>query len=204
LAILCLAATVSCNRAVKKRAGRINIRLVVYHDPLNDMHNVDVVTISTLFFKSGHIIEQLEDADGQLFAHIYGDRFCTAATIEELLETPRERPLADKKNGISFASHSIEGYERRERLTDTSFNGYDYRRIAIAGDSVYTLFYVHRTDTVLPLSLGRQPEREYGGILNRVDVFDKRTNTFSSLRMAVSDTIPNRIYQALNKLENDR
>jgi len=204
LAILCLAGIASCDRAVKKRTGRIDIRLVVYHDPLNDMYNMDVVPISTLFFKSGHIIEQLEDADGQLFAHIYGDRFCTAATIEELLETPRERPLADKKKGISFASHSIEGYERRERLTDTSFNGYDYRRIAIASDSVYTLFYVHRTDTVLPFSLGIQPEREYGGILNRVDVFDKRTDTFSSLRMSVSDTIPNRIYQALNKLENDR
>lgn len=200
LIFLFLLTITACNKPTKKLAGRIDIELVVYHDPLNNMYNVSVIPISTMFFKNQNVIEYLINDSTESFIHIHDNKYYFSNMLDDLLVTKPNQPVSEKNVGVRFINDHINGYENRQILTDTSFNGYNYKRIAIADSASYSVFYVHQTDTILPFSLGSQMDKEYTGILNRVDVFNKINNTFSSLRMSVNDTIPNKIYNVLKKL----
>ena len=82
-------------------------------------------------------------------------------------------------------------------MSDTAFNGYNYKRLKTVNDSSYSVFYIHQTDTLMPFSLAPQVDKDYKGVLIRIDTYDKTNNRFVSLRMTVTDTIPKSFYEIL-------
>ena len=193
-------------KAVKPTAGRINIEAMVYNDPQGDIYNSYLVDISTLYYLKDEIVEVVKTEDSLRYSYINlkDSVFTTASDLSSLMEKNRLSPLSQKQFGAMFDLENLPNYQDRETLPDTSFEGYEYKRIRMVTDSSYNVYYLHQTDTVLPFSFHRELEEEVGGVLNRVDAYDKTNDRFISLKMRLNDTFPERIYGFLNQKNEDR
>lgn len=199
----------SCENKVRK-AGRIQIEVAVYHDPNGDLYNSELLQVSDLYFVGTRFLEHIPYYNDSLqiprFTLINLDEGNTLAG-EDLNELPKNKTykdLSEKKYGAIFIPPPVPGYEKREVISDTIFSGYDYKRLRIVNDSSYSVFYIHKTDTVLPFSLAPQISKDYRGLLNRIDTYDKINDRFISLRMTVTDTVPLKIFNILNSENNDK
>jgi len=192
----------ACDGRVRKTSGRIDVRMLVYNDPENDPYDMFVIPVSTIYFARDCLLESVpEFGNGKgKFVLVKGQKHAVFNDLNSISEVRPDIPLRDKDLGVRFANDSVPGYEKREDLTDTLLNGREYRRARIVTDSAYSVFYVHRTDTVLPYSLSSQFDKDYNGRLDRVDTYEKHGNRFTSLRMAVSDTVPQRFHNALKQI----
>ncbi|HLT86478.1 MAG TPA: hypothetical protein VKZ57_02745 [Sphingobacterium sp.] len=196
----------SCSKPEKK-AGKINLQLVVYNDPNGDLYNSFLMEITDLYFIGNRFLEKLPYPNDSLgvpkFYYIHKNRFAPANSLEEIKSqsTLSFQDVTEKIHGSQFVIPDIPGYDKRASLPDTNFNGYSYKRVRIATDSVYSVFYIHQTDTVLPFSINPAIEKEYSGILNRVDSYNRVEDKFYSLRMTVTDTIPQSIFDVLNSVK---
>jgi len=201
-----LMALSACDGRARRTAGRIDIRLIVYSDPENDPYDMFVLPVSTIYFARNCFLEAIPELGGgsdadRTFVLVKDGKYAAFRSLGSVADLRPSIPLGKKDLGVRFANDSVPGYEKREDLTDTVMNGRDYRRARIVTDSAYAVFYVHRTDTVLPYSLSSQFDRDYRGTLDRVDTYEKYRNRFTSLRMTVSDTLPQRFYNALKQVK---
>lgn len=182
-------------------AGHIQIEAAVYHDPEGDLYNADLLQISYLYFIGQHFLEEVPYHNDSLnipqYAYIKDGKFSGGQSLQEVLNTADLKPLEEKAFGAMFSPPPVPDYEKRESMSDTAFNGYNYKRLKIVNDSSYSVFYIHQTDTLMPFSLAPQVDKDYKGVLNRIDTYDKTNNRFVSLRMTVTDTIPKSFYEIL-------
>lgn len=182
-------------------AGHIQIEAAVYHDPEGDLYNADLLQISDLYFIGQHFLEEVPYHNDSLnipqYAYIKDGKFSGGQSLQEVLNTADLKPLEEKAFGAMFSPPPVPDYEKRESMSDTAFNGYNYKRLKIVNDSSYSVFYIHQTDTLMPFSLAPQVDKDYKGVLNRIDTYDKTNNRFVSLRMTVTDTIPKSFYEIL-------
>lgn len=182
-------------------AGHIQIEAAVYHDPEGDLYNADLLQISDLYFIGQHFLEEVPYHNDSLnipqYAYIKDGKFSGGQSLQEVLNSADLKPLEEKAFGAMFSPPPVPDYEKRESMSDTAFNGYNYKRLKIVNDSSYSVFYIHQTDTLMPFSLAPQVDKDYKGVLNRIDTYDKTNNRFVSLRMTVTDTIPKSFYEIL-------
>lgn len=188
-------------KAVKSTAGRINIEAMVYNDPQGDIYNSYLVDISTLYYLEDELVEvvKTEDSLRYSFINLRDSVFATASNVRGLMEENVFSALSRKRFGAVFDAENLPGYQNKEALPDTAFEGYDYKRIRMVTDSSYNVYYLHQTDTVFPFSFHRELEEEVGGMLNRVDAYDKTNDRFISLKMIIRDTIPESMFSFLIK-----
>ncbi|MCL4638343.1 MAG: hypothetical protein M5Z89_05070 [Olivibacter sp.] len=190
----------ACNNNVKE-AGHIQIQAVVYNDPTGDLYDSQLLEISDLYFMGSHFLEQIpyhnDSLDIPQFAYINQGKFIQSNTLEELKSNNNFQDVVNKKFGAIFEPPAVPQYDKRQPLPDTSFNGYNYKRLKIVSDSAYTVFYINQTDTLIPFSLAPKIDKDYKGVLNRIDTYDKINDRFVSLRMTVTDTIPKSMYDVL-------
>lgn len=195
----------SCNKKYKEN-GKIDVQLLIYNNPSVDPYDAFLMPISTMYFKEKTFIETLQHyKDGiplpdQSFALIKDSLYSVFSDLNSVTEVKPNKSVKSKDIGVKFNTDIID-YNRRENLNDTILNGLKYKRARIVSDSVYTVFYIQQTDTILPFSLSPQFDKDYHGVLNRVDTYEKKHDRFTSLRMTVSDTIPRRFYNALNQVK---
>ena len=190
----------ACKKKVKE-AGHIQLEAAVYHDPTGDLYNSDLMTISDLYFIGDTFLEEIPFYNDSLgipqYAYIKSGNFGQGNSLQEAFNSSSVKPINEKKFGAIFSPPAVPGYDSREPLPDTAFNGYHYKRMKIVNDSSYSVFYIHQTDTLIPFSLAPQVDKDYKGWLNRIDTYDKTNNRFISLRMSVTDTIPKSFYEIL-------
>lgn len=192
----------SCDNRVKKDMGKISLEIFVYNQPSKNIYDAVRIPISKMYFKDDNFIEVMPDDKKQIpFAFITGDKYARFNNLEKINDIKKFYSLAKKNFGVKFVNDSIQNYSSKKMLTDTSFNGYNYKRVAIATKKDYTVFYIHQTDTILPFSLSKQFDKDFHGILNRVDTYEIENDRFTSLRMTISDTIPSIFFNALKNLK---
>jgi len=196
-----------CRDKIRMQSGSIKLEVFVYNDPGENLQNSYRLPLSTLYFLDDHFIEQVPDMSDTTgfppFAYIREGMF---APLNGLTENERPlsfHPLSKKNFGAVFVNMPVPNYDNRVELPDTSFNGYNYRRIRIRSKADYSVFYIHQTDSILPFSLAPQVEEDYGGILNRIDTYEIANDRFISLRMYVSKGIPELVYLTLKNHEDE-
>lgn len=203
--ILISFALFSCDNKVKKNMGKISLEIFVYNQPSKNIYDAVRIPISEMYFQNENFIEVLPNIENDNkhipFAFISGDKFAPFNNLDKINDIKKFYNLATKNFGVKFINDSIKNYSSRKILTDTSFNGYNYKRVSIATKEDYTVFYIHQTDTILPFSLSSQFDKDFKGILNRVDTYEIKKDRFTSLRMTVSDTIPQNFFNALKGLK---
>ncbi|WP_312352562.1 hypothetical protein [Sphingobacterium siyangense] len=208
ITLLILPFFLSCKKKIK-RTGRIQIEAIIYHDPNGNLYNSELIQISDLYFFNHRFVEHIpyynDSATLSRFTYINIDKrkIINGNSLDELQKSSDYKDIALKKHGAIFRPPQVPNYEKREDIPDTSFAGYNYKRLRIVNDSSYSVFYIHKTDTVLPFSLAPQIDKDYNGILNRIDTYDKINDRFISLRMIVSDTIPRSVYNLLKRKKDD-
>src|SRR5690606_14780338 len=138
------------------------------------------------------------------FALIENGKAAFSNSLDQLLASKEIKEISDKKYGALFTPPPVPDYDKREAIADTAFGGYNYKRIRIVTDSAYSVFYIHKTDTLMPFSLAPQIDKDYKGVLNRIDTYDKVNDRFVSLRMTVTDTIPQSIYSIIKNSKNEK
>ncbi|HLT34402.1 MAG TPA: hypothetical protein VKZ98_11465 [Aquaticitalea sp.] len=197
----------ACKDSVKK-AGHIQIEAAIYHDPTGDLYNSDLVPISDLYFMGNRFVEEVPYQNDSLgvkrFALIENGKATFSNSLDQLLTSNEIKEISEKKYGALFTPPPVPDYDEREVIADTAFGGYNYKRIRIVTDSAYSVFYIHKTDTLIPFSLAPQIDKDYKGILNRIDTYDKVNDRFVSLRMTVTDTIPQSIYSIIKNSKNEK
>lgn len=195
----------SKNKSIPANAGRIKVELMVYNQPNEDIYDSYLVDISTLYFYKNDLLEVLDGEREELpytYIDVLDSIYINASNIEELVG--EKKPLKEKQYGAVFDVPEIPGFSNKILMNDTSFNGYNYKRFRIVTDSTYNVYYLHQTDTIYPFSIARNIETEIGGVLNRIDSYDKINDKFISLKMSVTDTIPKSIYGFLMHKNNER
>lgn len=184
-----------------RKAGHIQLEAVIYNDPTGDLYDSELFEISDLYFVGSHFLEKVPYHNDSLnipnFAYVSNGKFKIGNSLEELKNNSSFQEISEKKFGALFQTPAVPNYDIRVPMSDTAFNGYNYKRLKIANDSAYTVFYIHQTDILLPFSLAPQFDKEYKGVLNRIDTYDKINDRFVSLRMTVTDTIPKTMYDLL-------
>jgi len=177
--------------------------IIVYNDPKNDLYNSFIQPLGTLYFKGDKMIELASEGLDTLeyvpYYYISSQGYSPLDSLSEINNIKRFYPLKEKQRGVKFLLDSVPNYSKKVNLTDTSFDGYHYKRVKISNENIYQVFYIHQTDTILPYSLAWQFDKDYNGILNRIDTYEKDEDRFTTIKLSVSDTIPSNIYQHLNQ-----
>lgn len=191
----------ACDSKIRMKSGCIRLEVFVYNDPGGNLSDSYRLPLSTLYFLDSEFIEQLPEMSDTAgfppFAYIREGMFAPLNGLTENKEPLDFHPLSKKNFGAVFVNMPVPNYANRVELPDTSFNGYNYRRIRITSKEDYSVFYIHQTDSILPFSLAPQVETDYGGILNRIDTYEVTNDRFISLRMHVSKGIPELVYSTL-------
>ncbi len=203
LLLLIWVSLLGCRPNYQIGAGTIELELVVYNAPKENLYDSYRITVSTLFFCDGKFIEMIPyenvSDSAPRFTLIKEDRFVPVVDLQTLTTTGKSKPLSSKKYGAAFIDCPVPFYEKRKNMRDTVFNSIAYHRIKIISDCDYSVFYVHRTDSVLPYSLCPQIDRDYHGRLERIDSYDFVSGKFFSLRMLYKNQLPETIYNVLKK-----
>lgn len=198
--LLLLLLLVGCKSPHKMKAGTISLEVFVYNDPEKNLYNSYRLPISTLYFLDNDFIEKVPPTPDSMalnnYAYIQKGLFIKLDNLSGIKTIKATLPLSAKKFGAVFVDKPVPFYEKREELRDTVFNGYNYRRVRIVTGMEYSVFYIHQVDSVIPYSLAPQFDKDYHGILNRIDSYDKVNGRFISLRMKVTPGIPELIYKS--------
>ena len=172
----------------------------MYNNPDVDLYYSYIIPVSTVYFYEGRFIERLNEPGvfNPELIFIDNNRFAPISSLDPLQVSGAYLPLDQKDFGAAFVNTLVPDYKARELLPDTLFNGDTYHRLRIVSENDYSVFYIHRTDTVLPYSLSKQFDRDYKGVLDRIDTYDYKTGEFYSLRMSFKAELPESIYNAFN------
>ena len=103
--------------------------------------------------------------------------------LSEVAKTQKPQLVWNKKEGAIFSKEQILNYRNRRKLSDTVLFNKKYKRFEINSPWNYSRFYIYPTDTILPYSIYRHAEKDYGGRLERIDSYNKKTDIFVSLQL---------------------
>jgi hypothetical protein len=103
--------------------------------------------------------------------------------ISEVIKSRKPVPIKLKKEGTLFSNERIPNYNNRRNLPDTVLFDKKFKRFEINSPWMYTRFYIHPNDTILPYSIYRHAEKDYGGRLERIDSYNKKTDIFVTLQL---------------------
>ncbi|GEM53024.1 hypothetical protein EB1_28140 [Empedobacter brevis NBRC 14943 = ATCC 43319] len=106
-----------------------------------------------------------------------------AVILSEMTKTQNPLSIWNKKEGAVFSMEEIPNYQNRRNLSDTILFKKKYKRFEINSPWSYTRFYIYQTDTILPYSLYKHAENDYGGRLERIDSYNKKEDIFVTLQL---------------------
>lgn len=195
LFLLCLLAILpySCRKEIKSEKGGIDLISNVYFDASKGLEQMQSFHLSKLNYLGNQIIEFVPDhsfpeintqtyfMQDSLFYPVENDN--GSIILSEVAKTQKPQLVWNKKEGAIFSKEQILNYRNRRKLSDTVLFNKKYKRFEINSPWNYTRFYIYPTDTILPYSIYRHAEKDYGGRLERIDSYNKKTDIFVSLQL---------------------
>jgi len=193
----------ACDGREVMKTGQIRLELVVYNDPDGNLYDSFQLPISTLWFVDNIFLEQVSrltpDIRVPAYALIRDSVFAPMDNWNSSQAILKFYPLKQKRFGAAFLNISVPCFDNREQLNDTVLSGMFLKRFQIVTPEEYSVFYLHPTDTVIPYSLSRQFDKEYDGIVVRIDTYERKRDRFLSLRMTYQEGVPQRYLQILKR-----
>ncbi|MBW8323698.1 MAG: hypothetical protein K0M50_02935 [Prolixibacteraceae bacterium] len=202
-AILLIPFFFSCRSKHRMKAGKIDLEVIVYHDPGGDLNNSNKLPVSTIYFLDNEIFEKVPILDSlsiPLIYYIKDKNFYQTNT--ENYELSKPLPLSQKKTGAMFIEKQVPEFETRVNMNDTTMNGVFFKRAKIVTPSEYSVFYIHPCDSIIPYSLSKEFDKEYKGILKRIDTYDRVNDRFISLRLNYTNGLPQNVFEMFKNLKN--
>ena len=195
LFFLCLLAILpySCRKEIKSEKGGIDLISNVYFDASKGLEQMQSFHLSKLNYLGNQIIEFVPDhsfpeinmqtyfMQDSLFYPVENDN--ESIILSEVAKTQKPQLVWNKKEGAIFSKEQILNYRNRRKLSDTVLFNKKYKRFEINSPWNYTRFYIYPTDTILPYSIYRHAEKDYGGRLERIDSYNKKNDIIVSLQL---------------------
>ena len=195
LFLLCLLAILpySCRKEIKSEKGGIDLISNVYFDASKGLEQMQSFHLSKLNYLGNQIIEFVPDhsfPEINMQTYFIQDSLYYpvkdgngSVILSEVAKTQKPQLVWNKKEGAIFSKEQILNYRNRRKLSDTVLFNKKYKRFEINSPWNYTRFYIYPTDTILPYSIYRHAEKDYGGRLERIDSYNKKTDIFVSLQL---------------------
>lgn len=195
LFLLCLLAILpySCRKEIKSEKGGIDLISNVYFDASKGLEQMQSFHLSKLNYLGNQIIEFVPDhsfPEINMQTYFIQDSLYYpvkdgngSVILSEVAKIQKPQLVWNKKEGAIFSKEQILNYRNRRKLSDTVLFNKKYKRFEINSPWNYTRFYIYPTDTILPYSIYRHAEKDYGGRLERIDSYNKKTDIFVSLQL---------------------
>ena len=184
----------SCNKEIKPEKGGIDLISNVYVDASKGLNKVQNFHISQLNYFHNDIIEVVPDLNfpeitDQIF--YIKDSLCfqiapeqsKSTILSEIFKTQKPILTVKKQHGAIFSNEWIPNYLHRKNISDTILFKKNYKRFEINSKESFSRFYIYPTDTILPYSIYRHAEKDYGGRLERIDSYNKEKDVFVTLQL---------------------
>ncbi|WP_417430017.1 hypothetical protein [Halpernia sp.] len=189
-----LLAANSCNKEFKPEKGGIDLISNVYVDASKGLNKVQNFHISRLNYLHDDLIEVIPDLTfpeitDQIF--YIKDSLCfkinseqsKSTILSEIYKTEKPILTLKKQAGAIFSDEWIPNYLHRKNISDTVLFKKNYKRFEINSKESFSRFYIYPTDTILPYSIYRHAEKDYGGRLERIDSYNKKKDVFVTLQL---------------------
>lgn len=186
-------ATISCQKEVIAEKGGIDVISNVYFDVSKGLDKMQTFHLSKLNYSGKNIIELIpnnEFTEITSAAYFISDSICFKLNPDNISRTTLSEikklkgfPVTKKEEGTLFLKEEIPNYKNRKNLSDTVLFKKKYKRFEVNSPWSYTRFYIVATDTILPYSMYKHAEKDYGGRLERIDSYNKKEDIFVTLQL---------------------
>lgn len=185
----------SCNKKIKSKEGSIDLFTNVYYGASKGLDNYRQFYISKMDYKNDTILEFTPSIEiptlMERMVFIKNNQFYSPVDYLEGKSMPFMKITAGKpesifkKNfGSKWVNFPIFDYDKRIKMNDTLLYGNkEFSRFKTIQGKVLTIFYIKKTDTILPYSLNQIADKDYSGRLERIDSYDKEKDIFTTLVM---------------------
>lgn len=189
----------SCNKEVIAEKGGIDVISNIYFKASHQLNDVQTIHLSKLNFLGKDIVELIPDPDLPGItsgAYFISDSLCYKLNPEGVskamisnIRKSKAIKLANKSEGTLFLNDEIPNYRNRKNLSDTILFKKTYKRFEVNSPWSYSRYYIVKTDTILPYSIYKHAERDYGGRLERIDSYNKKEDIFVTLQLIPRKTL---------------
>lgn len=185
----------SCNKKIKSKEGSIDLFTNVYYGASKGLDNYRQFYISKMDYKNDTILEFTPNIEiptlMERMVFINKNQFYSPVDYLEGKSMPFMKITAGKpesvfkKNfGSKWVNFPVFDYDKRIKMNDTLLYGNkEFSRFKTIQGKVLTIFYIKKTDTILPYSLNQIADNDYSGRLERIDSYDKEKDIFTTLVM---------------------
>jgi len=191
---LLLLVTYSCRKEIRPEKGGLDLISNVYLDASKGLDKVQNFHISRMNYSGSNLLELIPDLTfPEVTENIYyiKDSICYkvglensgSAILSDLSKHQRALLVSKKKEGALFSDEWIPNYLHRKNISDTVLFNKKYRRFEVNSAKSFSRYYIFPTDTILPYSIYRHAEIDYGGRLERIDSYNKDKDIFVTLQL---------------------
>lgn len=184
----------SCKEKIRPEKGGIDLISNVYVDASKGLDKVQNFHISRMNYSNSNILELIPDLNfPELTENIYyikdsiyfkiGTENSGNTILSEISKKQKSSLLQNKIEGAIFSKDWIPNYKNKRNLSDTILFNKNYKRFEVNSPWTYSRFYIYPTDTILPYSLYKHAEEDYGGRLERIDSYNKKKDVFVTLQL---------------------
>ena len=184
----------SCRKEIRPQKGGIDLISNVYLDASKGLDKVQNFHISRMNYSGSNILEFIPDLNfPEVTENIYyikdsiyfnvGIENSGSVILSDLSKQLKANLVRTKKDGALFSSEWIPNYLHRKNISDTVLFNKKYRRFEVNSSKNFSRFYIYPTDTILPYSIYRHAEIDYGGRLERIDSYNKEKDIFVTLQL---------------------
>ena len=193
-AIFLLLTTYSCKKEIRPDKGGIDLISNVYLNASKGLDKVQNFHISRMNYSDSYLLELIPDLNfPEVTDKIYyikdsiyfkvGMENSGSEILSDLSKHQKSVLVSKKKEGALFSDEWIPNYLHRKNISDTVLFNKNYKRFEINSAKSFSRFYIYPTDTILPYSIYRHAEIDYGGRLERIDSYNKDKDIFVTLQL---------------------
>ncbi|EFK33178.1 MULTISPECIES: hypothetical protein [Chryseobacterium group] len=186
---------VSCNKGkkIQSKRGGIDIVTNIYYSASKGLEEHQQIILSKMNYQDKDLIELVPNIQiPEIIDSVYYIRDSLYFSIGNTLQSKslifkdqkfeNGRNVKNKRYGAMWIDLPISNYQQRKNLNDTVLYGKKhFKRFQIISRETYSIFYLNKTDTILPYSLNPLADKDYGGRLERIDSYDKKRDLFTTI-----------------------
>ena len=194
IAVFLLLTAYSCKKEIRPEKGGIDLISNVYLDASKGLDKVQNFHISRMNYSDSFLLELVPNLNfPEVFDKIYyikdsiyfkvGIENSGSVILSDLSKHQKGDLISKKKEGALFSDEWIPNYLHRKNISDTVLFQKNYKRFEINSAKSFSRFYIYPTDTILPYSIYKHAEIDYGGRLERIDSYNKDKDIFVTLQL---------------------